>query len=58
MRVDASTWKIGEVAAATGLTVRALHHYDEIGLVKPSARTESGHRLYTQARAARSEGSR
>jgi MerR family transcriptional regulator, thiopeptide resistance regulator len=41
------TWRIGEVAAATGLTVRALHHYDEIGMVVPSERTASGHRLYT-----------
>jgi len=47
MRADKRTWKIGEVAAATGLTVRALHHYDEIGLVEPSARTGGGHRLYT-----------
>jgi MerR family transcriptional regulator, thiopeptide resistance regulator len=43
------TWKVGEVAAATGLTVRALHHYDEIGLISPSERTSSGHRLYTGA---------
>lgn len=42
-------WKVGEVASATGLTVRALHHYDEIGLVEPSARTSGGHRLYTDA---------
>ena len=28
--------RIGEVAAATGLTVRTLHHYDEIGLLAPS----------------------
>jgi DNA-binding transcriptional MerR regulator len=33
----------------TGLTVRTLHHYDQIGLVKPSARSESGYRLYTAA---------
>jgi DNA-binding transcriptional MerR regulator len=39
--------KVGELAKRTGLTVRALHHYDEIGLVKPSLHTESGHRLYT-----------
>jgi MerR family transcriptional regulator, thiopeptide resistance regulator len=49
MGVHERTWKIGEVAAATGLTVRALHHYDEIGLVTPSARTGGGHRLYTDA---------
>jgi DNA-binding transcriptional MerR regulator len=49
MAVDKRTWRIGEVATATGLTVRALHHYDEIGLVVPSARTSGGHRLYTGA---------
>ncbi len=49
MGTDERTWRIGEVAAATGLTVRALHHYDEIGLVSPSARTAGGHRLYTGA---------
>jgi DNA-binding transcriptional MerR regulator len=41
------TWKIGELARRTGLTVRTLHHYDEIGLLAPSCRTGSGHRLYT-----------
>jgi DNA-binding transcriptional MerR regulator len=41
------TWRIGEVATATGLTVRALRHYDQIGLVVPSGRTSGGHRLYT-----------
>lgn len=40
-------WKIGELAEKTGLTVRALHHYDEIGLLSPSYRTKSDHRLYT-----------
>ncbi|HEX3516651.1 MAG TPA: MerR family transcriptional regulator [Trebonia sp.] len=49
MAVDEMTWRIGEVATATGLTVRALHHYDQIGLVVPSARTSGGHRLYTDA---------
>jgi DNA-binding transcriptional MerR regulator len=49
MTVDKRTWRIGEVATATGLTVRALHHYDQIGLVVPSARTSGGHRLYTDA---------
>jgi DNA-binding transcriptional MerR regulator len=39
--------KVGELAKRTGLTVRTLHHYDEIGLLKPSMHTESGHRLYT-----------
>jgi MerR family transcriptional regulator, thiopeptide resistance regulator len=39
--------RIGEVAAATGLTVRTLHHYDEIGLLRPSERTGAGYRLYS-----------
>src|SRR5580700_1278451 len=49
MAVHEHTWRIGEVATATGLTVRALHHYDQIGLVVPSGRTSGGHRLYTSA---------
>jgi DNA-binding transcriptional MerR regulator len=40
-------WSVGELARATGVTVRALHHYDEIGLLRPSARTASGHRRYS-----------
>ncbi len=39
-------WKVGELARATGLTVRALHHYDEIELVVPVERSSGGHRLY------------
>jgi DNA-binding transcriptional MerR regulator len=45
--------KVGELARRTGLTIRTLHHYDEIGLLKPSLHTESGHRLYTAADVAR-----
>ncbi len=44
-----STWKVGELAGRTGLSVRALHHYEEIGLLVPSGRTEAGHRLYADA---------
>jgi DNA-binding transcriptional MerR regulator len=40
-------WSIGELAEASGLTVRALHHYDEIGLVPAGERTRAGHRRYT-----------
>ncbi|MEX2283273.1 MAG: MerR family transcriptional regulator [Gemmatimonadota bacterium] len=40
------TWKVGELAKRTGLTVRTLHHYDQIGLLSPSHRTKAGHRLY------------
>ena len=42
-------WKVGSLASATGLTVRTLHHYDHIGLVSPSGRTPSGHRLYEES---------
>lgn len=38
--------KIGEIAEATGMTIRALHYYEEIGLLTPTTRTEAGHRLY------------
>jgi DNA-binding transcriptional MerR regulator len=44
--MDEKLWKIGELAKATGLTVRTLHHYDEIGLLAPSERTQAGYRLY------------
>jgi DNA-binding transcriptional MerR regulator len=45
--------KVGELARRTGLTIRTLHHYDEIGLLKPSLHTASGHRLYTEDDVAR-----
>jgi DNA-binding transcriptional MerR regulator len=41
--------RVGDLARATGLTVRALHHYDALGLVVPSARTAAGHREYDAA---------
>ena len=39
--------QIGELAERTGLSIRTLRHYDEIGLLRPSARSEGGFRLYT-----------
>lgn len=48
--------KVGELARSTGLTVRTLHHYDEIGLLKPSGRSEAGYRLYGDADVARLHG--
>src|SRR5215469_14903228 len=39
-------WKVGELARRTGLTVRTLQYYDDIGLLRSSYRTQSGHRLY------------
>jgi DNA-binding transcriptional MerR regulator len=40
------TYQVKEVAQLAGLTVRALHHYDSIGLLAPSARSAAGYRLY------------
>lgn len=40
---------VGQVAELFGVTVRTLHHYDEIGLVVPSERSRAGYRLYTAA---------
>ncbi|MGY1828080.1 MerR family transcriptional regulator [Blastococcus sp. SYSU DS0541] len=40
---------VGEVAAMAGVTVRTLHHYDRIGLLRPSGRTSAGYRQYARA---------
>lgn len=45
-KVSDQRWRIGEIAKATGFTVRALRHYEEIGLLSPSSRSASGQRLY------------
>ena len=42
-----TTWTVGQVADLFGVTVRTLHHYDEIGLLVPSERSRAGYRLYT-----------
>ena len=44
----AVTMHIGELAEKTGLSLRTIRHYDEVGLLKASARTEGGFRLYTE----------
>ncbi|MFJ9208695.1 MerR family transcriptional regulator [Streptomyces sp. NPDC102264] len=44
---DAVGLTVGQVSARLGVTVRALHHWDEIGLARPSLRTAAGYRLYT-----------
>jgi DNA-binding transcriptional MerR regulator len=41
-------FKAQEFASLAGVTVRTLHHYDRLGLLKPRARTESGYRLYRE----------
>ncbi len=38
---------VGQVAQTFGVTVRTLHHYDEVGLLSPSERSHAGYRLYT-----------
>ena len=42
-----ATMRIGDVAERTSLSLRTLRHYDDLGLVSPSARTHGGFRLYT-----------
>ncbi len=41
--------QIGQVAARTELSIRTVRHYDDVGLVTPSARSAGGFRLYTEA---------
>lgn len=45
--------QIGEVAARTELSLRTIRHYEETGLVTPSARSQGGFRLYTETDVAR-----
>ena len=42
-------WKIGQLAKQSGLPVRTLRHYDSIGLLRPSHRSEAGYRLYVES---------
>ena len=44
---ETTTWTVGQVADVFGVTVRTLHHYDEVGLLVPSERSAAGYRLYT-----------
>jgi MerR family transcriptional regulator, thiopeptide resistance regulator len=45
--VGADGLTVGQVSSRLGVTVRALHHWDEVGLARPSLRTAAGYRLYT-----------
>ena len=47
------TMHIGEVAERIGLSLRTIRYYEEVGLLTPSARTQGGFRLYTEADATR-----
>lgn len=44
-----TAWTVGKVAETFGVTVRTLHHYDEIGLLAPSGRSAAGYRIYSEA---------
>jgi DNA-binding transcriptional MerR regulator len=46
---DQPRWSVGALAKLAGMTVRTLHHYDRLGLLRPGGRTQSGHRRYTEA---------
>jgi DNA-binding transcriptional MerR regulator len=50
---EARSYSVGEIAAQAGVSVRTLHHYDEIGLLPPSGRTAAGYRRYTASDAER-----
>src|SRR3712207_453340 len=41
-------YRVGEVASLTGVSIRTLHHYDRIGLLRPTAHSEAGYRLYAE----------
>ena len=43
-----TTMHIGELADRSQMSLRTIRHYDEVGLLKPSGRTEGGFRLYTE----------
>ncbi|MFJ2172491.1 MerR family transcriptional regulator [Streptomyces sp. NPDC087851] len=51
--MDGKHMQIGEVAARTELSLRTIRHYEETGLVVPSARSQGGFRLYTETDVAR-----
>ncbi|MFE3598721.1 MerR family transcriptional regulator [Streptomyces sp. NPDC059142] len=51
--MDGKHMQIGEVAARTELSLRTIRHYEETGLVVPSARSQGGFRLYTEKDVAR-----
>jgi DNA-binding transcriptional MerR regulator len=48
-RTAAGSYSVGRVADLSGVTIRTLHHYDEIGLLSPGGRSEAGYRVYEEA---------
>lgn len=55
MKTGTKLYHAREFAKLAGVTVRALHHYDRLGLLKPSYRSEAGYRLYSERDLARLE---
>jgi len=55
MDCNTTLYRVHEFAELAGVTVRALHHYDRLGLLKPTARTDARHRLYSDRDLARLE---
>jgi MerR family transcriptional regulator, thiopeptide resistance regulator len=53
VKIEANAWSVGELARLTGVTVRTLHHYDRIGLLRPTVRSAAGYRGYDSAELAR-----
>jgi len=46
--LGAVSYSVGQVAALAGVTIRTLHHYDEVGLLSPSGRSAAGYRIYQE----------
>ena len=49
MESENGEYTVGAAAELTGVSVRTLHHYDQIGLAQPSSRSSAGYRIYTDA---------
>jgi MerR family transcriptional regulator, thiopeptide resistance regulator len=49
MEENDKRWRIGELAEQSGLTVRTLHHFEEVGVLTASERSDAGHRLFTES---------
>ena len=47
-RIRPALYQAHEFAGLAGVTIRTLHHYDRLGLLKPSRRTDAGYRLYNE----------
>ena len=43
------SYSVGQVAGLAGVTIRTLHHYDEVGLLSPSGRSSAGYRIYQES---------